>query len=87
MNKFTRGHESIFRVSGLDGNCCKIGQRFPTILTQIHSMDHLHVVTGITTKARDVGNYNKLIKVPTGKWFKIDIQQKINHEVNTEVQT
>ena len=87
MDKFTRGHESVFRVSSLDGNCCKIGQRFPTILTQTHTMDQLHVVTGITTKGHDVGNYHKLIKVPTGKWFKIDFQQKINHEVNTEVQT
>ena len=77
MNKWTRGHDSIFRVSGLDGNCCKIGQRFPAILTQIHSTD-LHFVTGITTKTGDVGNFHKDVKVPTGKWFKIEISQMKN---------
>ena len=78
MNKWTKGHESVFRVSGLDGNCCKVGQRFPTILTQIHSVDELHVVTGITTKTGSIGNFHRLLKVPTGKWFKIEISQTKN---------
>ena len=84
MNKWTRQHESIFRVAAVDGNYGHIGQRIPALLTQPNSVDEMIVVTGITTKSGDVGNYHKKIKVPSTKWFHIDIQQKINHEVNTE---
>ena len=78
MNKWTGRHESIFRVAALDGNYGKIGQRIPAILTQTHSVDEFHVVTGITTKTGSIGNFHRLLKVPTAKWFKIEISQTKN---------
>ena len=81
INSWNSGsYESIFRVAGTKGNCCKLGQRYPALWTA-PKKGHIHIAANHGTN----GNWWKNVKVVSGKWFRVDISQKENEEVFLQV--
>ena len=79
INNWTKGrYSSIFRVAGKKGNTGALGQRYPAIWA-LPTAGQIHIASNNGANT----NWWKNVKVPTGKWFRIDIWQKKNDKVFT----
>ena len=65
----------IFRFSGVDGDCCKIGQRIPAMWTRQDTNDQLYLATNIDSDG-DKNFSDELGKFERHKWYHFTISQK-----------
>ena len=66
---------SVFRFSGVDGDCCKIGQRIPAMWTRQGSNDQLYIATNIDEDGDRVF-HDQLGRFEKGRWHHFIISQR-----------